>query len=214
MVGKINIFGDSIVWGSKDVECGGWADRLKVYFSKTGDFKQVRNLGISGATSNDLVERIERETIPRQSSRGLLTIIVSPINDVRYSIDSDGNREIEVEEKKYKENIVNLFNVAKKYSDEVVFVNNPEVDESKTLPWTLSDYNSGYYWKNENIEKYNKILEEFCEENKILFLDMKGVVNKNDLYDGLHPNSDGHGKMFEKARDFLIGEGLIEELKN
>lgn len=212
MVGKINVFGDSIAWGSKDTECGGWVDRLKIYFSKTGDFNQVRNLGISGATSNDLLERLERETIPRKSARGLLSVIAVPINDARYRLDSKGNRKEEITKEQLERNLVNLHQVAKKHSDEVMFVGLTGVDEEKTLPWKLGDYDSGCYWKNENIKRCNNIVENFCKKKRVLFLDMKRVVSKNDLYDGLHPNAEGHKKMFEKARDFLIKNNLIEKM--
>ena len=33
-----------------------------------------------------------------------------------------------------------------------------------------------------------------CEEEKVFYLDMAGVVDVNDLTDGLHPNSKGHEK--------------------
>ena len=64
---KILIFGDSIIWGAFDTE-GGWATRLKKYFdeNRKEDFNyQVYNLGVSGDTTEDLLDRFEFETKQR-----------------------------------------------------------------------------------------------------------------------------------------------------
>lgn len=60
---RICVFGDSIAAGLQDVEAGGWADRLKVYFlakcnSFKGEFHSVSNFGSYGETSSDLMLHI------------------------------------------------------------------------------------------------------------------------------------------------------------
>ena len=53
----INIFGDSIAWGAYD-EMGGWANRLKQYFSEDKEnYIEVYNLGVSGDNSEKLLKR-------------------------------------------------------------------------------------------------------------------------------------------------------------
>jgi len=42
-----------------------------------------------------------------------------------------------------------------------------------------------------------------CEENNVLFLDIFGLLENNDFEDGLHPNAEGHNKIFQKVRNFL-----------
>jgi lysophospholipase L1-like esterase len=33
---------------------------------------------------------------------------------------------------------------------------------------------------------------------------MTDLLSNDDLYDGLHPNSEGHRKMFERIKDNLV----------
>ena len=62
----ICVFGDSIAWGASDSEKGGWVERLKIYMGehRSGN---VYNLGVSGDTTNDLLERFEQEAKARES---------------------------------------------------------------------------------------------------------------------------------------------------
>ena len=77
-------------------------------------------------------------------------------------------------------------------------------DESKTtpVPWIP------IYYTNENIEKYSKIMEDVCRENSIPFLDI-GLLNNDDFDDGLHPNAEGHRKIYEKVKSFLTENNWI-----
>jgi len=72
-------------------------------------------------------------------------------------------------------------------------------DESKTMPVSWADI----YYTKENIKKYSAIMQDVCQENNIIFLDMNPLDN-NDFDDGLHPNAKGHEKAFFQVRDFLI----------
>jgi lysophospholipase L1-like esterase len=42
---------------------------------------------------------------------------------------------------------------------------------------------------------------------------MFDLLDEKDLIDGLHPNSQGHQKMFERVRDFLLENKLVEKNK-
>jgi lysophospholipase L1-like esterase len=71
-------------------------------------------------------------------------------------------------------------------------------DESKTTPVPWIDI----YYTNENIKKYSEIMDEVCREENIPFLDV-GTLSNSEFDDGLHPNSEGHRKIFEKVRNFM-----------
>ena len=71
-------------------------------------------------------------------------------------------------------------------------------DESKTMPVSWIDI----YYSNENIKKYSKIMEDVCHKNSIPFLDIVDLKS-DDFDDGLHPNAQGHEKVFIQVRDFL-----------
>ncbi len=77
-------------------------------------------------------------------------------------------------------------------------------DESKTMPvpWV------NIFYTNENMEKYGGILKEVCGENNVLLLDVE-LLTTTDFDDGLHPNAEGHRKIFEQAKYFLTEHGWI-----
>ena len=62
-------------------------------------------------------------------------------------------------------------------------------------------YNVKYKFKN-NENKTNEELKELCKNNKIKYIPMQEVLEKVDFIDGLHPNHNGHKKIFE----YIIGE--------
>ena len=101
--------------------------------------------------------------------------------------------------------------MAKKFSSKIVFVGLFPVDETKTtpIPW-----NRDKYYKNEYIQKYNQTLKVICKENEVYFIDLfhkfKDLNYKDLLEDGLHPNSEGHKKIFEVIKDFLIENKIVE----
>src|SRR3989344_3552583 len=80
----ILVFGDSITYGAWDTN-GGWVQRLRTYLDKKqlADPKlyyELYNLGVSGDTSTDLLERFEAETkqrIKRMSAKEEIIIIVA-----------------------------------------------------------------------------------------------------------------------------------------
>ena len=78
----------------------------------------------------------------------------------------------------------------------------------KTISW-----DTGKSYKNEYIKKYNEIIKSVYEENKIYFVeifeDWMNSDYKNYLEDGLHPNSEGHQKIFESVKNFLIENKII-----
>ena len=43
--------------------------------------------------------------------------------------------------------------------------------------------------------------EELCKENKVKYIPMQDVLQKDDFIDGIHPNKNGHRKIFERIVD-------------
>lgn len=193
---NILIFGDSITWGAYDPEQGGWATRLQNYFESQDDGIGVYNLGISGNTTADLLERIEVETKSRKPN---LIIFAIGINDAQF-IHSTNDLRVSLDE--FQQNIAKLHSIAKKFTGKIVFVGLTEVDESKTKPTSSNadiwDANKSY--TNENIKRLDNAIEGFCENNKLKFISMESVVGNDDLIDGLHPNTQGHIKIFNRMK--------------
>ncbi|MFP4539823.1 MAG: SGNH/GDSL hydrolase family protein [Candidatus Paceibacterota bacterium] len=187
----ICIFGDSITWGAYDPEQGGWATRLRNYFELQNEGVDVYNLGVSGDTTDDLLERIEAEATSREPD---LIIFAIGVNDAQFIYSKNITRVLLGE---FQQNLTELLTIAKKFTNNIVFVGLTRVDESKTtsIPW-----NTDKSYTNLNIERLDSTIEKFCEENKLKFIPVKDLLNHDDFIDGLHPNTQGHIKMFEKIR--------------
>ena len=204
---KILVFGDSITWGASDSERGGWVERLKIYIGNNCD-DGVYNLGVSGEKTPDLLERFESETKARiKEDEETIVIFAIGIND-SYFVHSKNDFMTPIE--RFKENIEKLINFARKLSPKIIFVGLTPVDESKTtpIPW-----NTDKSYKNESIKKYDEVINSVCKNKNIPFVEIFDDLIKSDhrnlLEDGLHPNSQGHKKIFEIVKDYLIQNKII-----
>lgn len=188
----ICIFGDSIAWGATDCEKGGWVERLKTsLMTKDVD---VYNLGISGDTTEGLIKRFDTEAEVRVPDAVVFAI---GIND---SLNREGEKMINIE--RFKNNIATLYYKAKVFTDKIVFIGLTSVDEAKTNPYFPGE--EGATYNNQSIGEYDEAIRSFCEENDIIFIDMLGLLIKDeDLCDGLHPSSAGHEKMFKTISEAI-----------
>jgi lysophospholipase L1-like esterase len=198
---NILVFGDSITWGAWD-KSGGWVNRLKNYLTDqilNSDFQRyysLYNLGVSGDTSEDLLERFKSETYAR-ADPGLnnLFIIAIGINDSEYNLTSKQNR---ISLQQFQNNINTLLDQAKEFNGDAMVLGILPVDESKTnpIPW-VGD--SAYV--NEHAEKYNNVLKEICSNRHLQFIDLYTEFTKRNyqslLVDGVHPNDQAHEIVFQ-----------------
>ena len=196
---SICIFGDSTAWGAWDLEKGGWVNRLWFAVAKRegDDYVEVYNCSISGGTTDTIIERFESEAKIRNADA---LIFQTGGNDASY--DPKGNFMVSTE--KFRSNLEEIIKRAKKITDNIIFMDLKNCDESKTMPVSWIDI----YYTNDNIKKYSKIMEDVCKENNVSFLDIKPLTNE-DFEDGLHPNASGHEKIFIQVRDFLTTKGWI-----
>jgi lysophospholipase L1-like esterase len=183
----ICIFGASITWGAFDKKCGGWADRLKTYFWQKKDWDtDVYNYGISGDKLSDVLKRFDFEASIRPPRTVILFV---GINDSPHAKNPKGTPITE-----FKEDYNKLLEKAKKFTEKIIIVGLTNVDEEIE--------EKGY--KNEEIKKYDRAVREIAEERKLSFVDCFGILTKADLsVDGLHPDADGHKKIFEKVKEAL-----------
>lgn len=166
------------------------------------------NLAVSGDTTEDLLERFEVETKQRvKGGEETVFIFGIGINDSQFV---HSQNDLRTPPEKFKENIQKLIDLAQKFASKIIFVGFTPVDESKTtpIPW-----NTEFSYKNENVKKYDEIVKSACKENNVYFVEIFNQVMKLDykklLEDGLHPNSEGHQRIFEIVKDFLIKNTLI-----
>lgn len=197
----ICVFGDSTAWGAWDMEKGGWVNRLWLHIGKRSpdeDYIELYNCSVSGGTTETILEQFESEAKIRNATT---LIFQTGGNDASYQATPDN---FLVSEEKFKKNIEEVIRRARKITDNIVFTDLKNCDESKTMPVPWIDI----FYKNENIKKYSKIMEEVCREQNVLFLDVPDL-EKDEFEDGLHPNEKGHKKIFEVVKDFLVQHDLI-----
>jgi len=209
---QILAFGDSITYGACDKE-GGWVTRLRKFLDiknislPKSDFT-IYNLGVSGDTAEDLLERFEFETKQRsKENEETIFIFAIGVNDSQFIHSQNGLR---FSPQKFQDNIQKLVKIAKKFSSKIIFVGLFPVDESKTNP---TPWNKDKSYKNKDVQKNNEIIKTICKENDINFVEiydrLTKVNYKSLLEDGLHPNSKGHEKIFEIVKDQLIKNKII-----
>ena len=87
---QILVFGDSISYGKWDKE-GGFVQRMKNFLdeetlSKSENEHTIYNLGVSGNTTEDLLERFEFETKQRlkEDDEELIFIFAIGVNDSQF----------------------------------------------------------------------------------------------------------------------------------
>ena len=203
---NICVFGDSITWGACDYKQGGWVTRLRNYFEERGDTPMgadgrlvdvaLYNLGVAGDTSDDLLKRFLAEAEAREPDVVVFSI---GTNDSQYFKSRDNPR---VPLERFKRNMSKLYELALSHTMKIVFIGLLLVDESKTTPVSWAQ---DKYYDNQGLGLYNDALKALTQEKGILFVDTSKILTSDDLEDGLHPNSEGHAKMFEYVRSALIG---------
>jgi len=199
---RICVFGDSITWGAFDDEKGGWTTRLKIYIESIYSRKySIYNFGVDGDTTKLLLQRLNKKL---QSICPKIVIIAEGIND---SLFYQNIQENYIDINDFKNNLTKILTVIKKFTPKVIFIGLTKVEEFKVNPFLGSE--TGKCYDNENIKKYDLAIKNFCKENNLPFIEMFDLLKDEDLEDGLHPNAQGHEKMFQRVKDFLVENKII-----
>lgn len=198
---KILVFGDSLVSDAIYEGFENWVTKLRKFFKGFSFF----NLGMGGETSKDLLKRVDGEIKARGAD---IIIIRIGTNDARYN--NKVAKSVETSLVDFKRNIKKLIKICKKYTNKIIFLGNIPCDESKTTPTIWSE---NEFFVNESLKKYNDVMKEVCNKEKIYFIDLFNKFRKINykkllLDDGLHLNSKGNKKIFEIVKNFLLREIL------
>jgi acyl-CoA thioesterase-1 len=212
---RIVIFGDSISQGFHDTEMGGWANRLftelmrrEVESGHTYNISGV-NLGISGDTTEDVLNRIRTESEARLCKYPTDTfdvlLLAIGVNDSQFAMDT-GEHKIQVEET--VKNIENIISETADLYGRVVLVGIAPVFDERIQPMA---WKPTHGYSNAAIVTYNEAIRAFAEKHNLLFIDMDGVYDDPGacLPDGIHPNAAGHQMMFERIKTELEAVKLI-----
>lgn len=215
MAANILVFGASTTYGAWDPE-GGWVTRLRKWLDEKNigekrykDYSGISliyNLGISDETTRDLIKRFKSDTEPRLWENNIF-IFFAGLNDASFNNQTNS---LITSPEEFQDNLKQLTELAKEYSQKIIFVGSLPVDETKTdpVPW-LKERS----YTNEYVGKYNEIAKNFCQEQGVYFVEIYHKVIHTDyqklLEDGLHGNAQGHQLIFEEVKNFLVNGGWL-----
>lgn len=201
------IIGDSITYGIGDFESGGWATMFKDYIVNQDDSKICKNYvhiaGFPGATSSDILIKINSILQSFMHKEFTNTVILSiGVNDTQvFNVEPKNNIE------QYKSNIEKIVKTVTDNGCNLIILGLTRIESDEKFLWKPNKYYdndiiSEYDRDLKLILDYDAELKELCKNNKIKYIPMKDVLEKDDFIDGLHPNHNGHKKIFE----YIIGE--------
>lgn len=202
---KIVIFGDSLVQGALDLEKGGWANRLKIFFwqeniKNSGIYYEginVINFGIGGDTVADVLDRFDCEINAVREEVDKIIFAVG-INDAGFRNNKKVNNK-----KNFEKEFQLLINKGIK---KVGVAEDISVVCITNVSAVALD---GWFDENRLIE-FDNIIKDIVNNTGCNLIPMHGILTESDFCDdGLHPNAQGHKKMFERIKDFLAENNIV-----
>ena len=198
----ICVFGESTTWGAWDKEKGGWVNRLQLSLASKMNYElEIYNLGISGGTTVDLLKRFELETKARQPE---IIIISTGGNDAAFNKKSNSNN-VSVED--FEKNVKKIINIAKRFTKSIVLLGLRDIDEKLTTPVS---WDKQIFYKNQDMKKYGTVIKKVAKDENIFYIEQYGLLNSQELDDGIHPNAKGHVKIAKRVEDFLIKNKILK----
>lgn len=201
---NICVFGDSITWGAFLPFRGAWANLLRNYLESKNEMIALYDLGIDANTSTDLLNRFDTEAAARKPD---IIIFAVGTNDSAYR---NTRKDALTPTREFKKNLTTLLTSARKLTPEIYFIGIAKGSDENTVPLPRSS--TGKCYDQENISKYNAIIKEVCQKEKVEFVDIIDELKNEDFDDGLHPNLGGHQKIFEAVRRKLLKSKHLSNL--
>jgi len=202
---SIICFGDSITRGESDADYGGWADRIKTRLIKqfvetAKDRVSVFNLGISGETTDGLMQRFQPELITRLADDNKNTVLFGyGANDLA---NQDGNALVSIGS--YADNLSHCIEFTLEKGASVVLINvTPIAAHLDGIPNVNNRIRN-----DETICRYNQALLALSVKYNVDLIDVYTPFNeRKEAYltaDGLHPNSAGHELLYQVISRSLL----------
>lgn len=189
---NICIFGDSITWGPRLPFRVAWANLLRNHLEKnTDNLYSLYDLGIDGDTTKKVIDRFDVEA----KSRSPEVIIFNVGTNDSLFRGTEDNPETTINN--FELNMQILIDKARTYTDKIMIVGLVKGNDILTTPLIQSTTKKHY--TKLRIKMYNSKLKEIAHKNKLVFVDINEKLKDEDFDDGLHPNINGHLKIFEVA---------------
>lgn len=185
----ICVFGDSISEGYYDSEQGGWVNLLARKLNAQSHEYELHNFSVSGYSTREVLKVFDLQTSFTEPD---VIIFMLGAND-SYYVD---NKKSNVSPTDFEKNLIQLVRKSKRLNAKVIFISDLEVNEKLTKP---VNWDKTVYYYNDFTRQYNQITEMVAKENNCTYIDIYNCLNiDKDLFDGVHPNTNGHKKLFEK----------------
>ncbi len=211
---RIFVFGDSIVQGFWDNK-GGWVQQLSSVVHRSsldnmlnGDgesYIEVYNLGVSGDSSEGVLQRLKNEVESRRLySEDEVIILSVGINDSILDVEN----KVLMDVYQFQDTYEKLIKEALSLTDRVYCVGLTAVDETLTSPWKFST--PGKHWGNNRINLFEDSIKQSCERLSVPFIPIHDEFldqlsrGQELLADGLHPNHAGHNLIFKAVAKNVI----------
>ena len=193
---NICTIGDSITWGPRLPFRVAWANLLRNHLEKNFDnLYSLYDLGVDGDTTKNLLQRFDVEMSARKP--GLIIFNIG-INDSLFRGTEDYP---ETPLQDFEVNMELLIEKARKFTDKIVVLGLVKGSDLLTTP--LIQSTTGKSYTKERTKIYDAKLEEVARKNGLMFVDINELLTDADFDDGLHPNINGHIKIFEKVSSKL-----------
>lgn len=203
MVKNIGLISDSIGHGFYDENDKGWFSRLGnlILLQQSGEYV-FNNMSYSGDNTADATCRANFEVLSRNFD---LIFINIGINDLRRRKDS--NLQLDFSE-----------GVRIMYWNrllDIVTKTNATIIVTDLLPVVEDRYSeqASLIRRNDDVKKYNEIIENICKQRNILFFKRYDKWLKRDLQnlykDATHPNAMGHQIIAEEIYEYMKNKNLV-----
>lgn len=187
---NICIFGDSITWGPRLPFRVAWANLLRNHLEKNSEsLYSLYDLGIDGNTTTHVIKRFELEAKSRNPE---IIIFNVGVND---SLFRESEEFPETQLGVFESNIQTLIDMARKFTKKIMVVGLVKGSDVLTTPLIQSTTKKSY--TKSRVKMYNTKLKEVTQKNNLVFVDIFDQLKEVDFDDGLHPNMNGHIKIFD-----------------
>jgi lysophospholipase L1-like esterase len=196
---KLIVLGDSGVYGWGDPIEGGWCERLRRHWMGLPEGPVLYPLGVRGDGLERVAARLRAEVgcrgeLRRQQPQGILLAV--GLNDTARVGRADGRPQLDPQGFLY--GLEQLLLQARAMAPVLVMGLTPVCDEAMPFAEVL-------WYGLEAVRRYEALLEEACLEADVPFLPMLEALLADPQWpewlnaDGLHLNSDGHRRVYERV---------------
>jgi len=208
-MGKLLIFGDSIVFGKWDSQ-GGWVARLRQEIDEKYNLKgtnnlQVHNLGVPGDLVKTVASRLKREMASRVAPEDNKLVIISVgVNDSNPTNWLSGKQ---TPKESFLASFSKLFSEIKSFGNAKILV----LGLAPVNPEKIINFKG---FTNEYAQQYDGFIKKTCATQSVSLLPLFKLLNEHGyqdtLIDGIHPNDQGHNLIHHEVSQYLKKNNLID----